>query len=159
MHALWHLHEIKIVHRDLKPENLLIDHKGYLRVIDFGFAKRLSENKLTHSFKGSPMYVAREVVLRNGHTFEVDYWSASVILYELYVGKVPFDCTNISSLFKDIVVGTIDFPILSNWDTNFIDFLISGFTKDPVERKKLMNKKSVKKMKLFASYDWDNLLT
>jgi serine/threonine protein kinase len=37
--ALEYLHSFKIVHRDLKPENLLLDKRGHIRLVDFGFAK------------------------------------------------------------------------------------------------------------------------
>ncbi len=38
--GLAHIHETGVVYRDLKPENIMLDEFGYLRIIDFGFAKR-----------------------------------------------------------------------------------------------------------------------
>jgi hypothetical protein len=39
--ALYHIHSRSIAYRDLKPENIMIDTQGYIRVIDFGFAKKI----------------------------------------------------------------------------------------------------------------------
>ena len=41
LHTFEYLHFLDIVYRDLKPENVLIDAKGYLKITDFGFAKRI----------------------------------------------------------------------------------------------------------------------
>lgn len=62
--AFRYLNSLGIVYRDLKLENLLIDRDGYLKVIDFGFAKVLREDA-TFTFCGTPdyMYAARQLRL------------------------------------------------------------------------------------------------
>jgi len=55
------------MHRDLKLENILLDEGGYLKIIDYGLAKTLSqaqgENNLTKTFCGTPEYLAPEMVM------------------------------------------------------------------------------------------------
>merc|ERR1719193_2764646 len=57
--GLEHIHSHKIIYRDLKPENLLISAKGYLKITDFGFAKKRNQST---SLCGTPDYLAPELI-------------------------------------------------------------------------------------------------
>ncbi|EAQ89731.1 hypothetical protein CHGG_06350 [Chaetomium globosum CBS 148.51] len=76
---LEHLHEHQggIAYRDMKPENLLLDGEGHIKLVDFGFAKRLGNNESGHPVEtytlcGTPEYLAPEVIHNKGHTTAVD---------------------------------------------------------------------------------------
>jgi protein kinase X len=58
--AFEYMHSKNIIYRDLKPENLLLDKRGYLKVTDFGFAKKIKDR--TWTLCGTPDYLAPEVV-------------------------------------------------------------------------------------------------
>ncbi|KAF2431023.1 Pkinase-domain-containing protein [Tothia fuscella] len=84
------LHEREgVAYRDLKPENILIDADGHLKLVDFGFAKKI-DNRETYTLCGTPEYLAPEVIRNTGHGCAVDWWAFGILVYEFLVGQPPF---------------------------------------------------------------------
>ncbi len=98
-----HIHKQGYVYRDLKPENLLIDREGYVRICDFGFAKKLKRGQKTQTLCGTPEYLAPELVLSRGHNSAVDHWALGILIYELLCGCTPFVDPDQSRIFVKIV--------------------------------------------------------
>ena len=88
MLAVQYLHERKFVYRDIKPENIMVLENGFIKLIDFGTAKAINDK--TKTIIGTPHYMAPEVILGEGYSFKVDFWSIGVCMYEFMCGGVPF---------------------------------------------------------------------
>lgn len=103
--AFDHLHEKNMIFRDLKPENLMLNDRGYIKVVDFGFAKVLERPNKTWTFAGTPEYIAPEILLNKGHDRAVDYWELGILIYELLVGKPPFTGKDRMKMYNQILRG------------------------------------------------------
>ncbi|NWY92757.1 ULK3 kinase, partial [Loxia curvirostra] len=128
--ALKFLHDRNISHLDLKPQNILlstpenpqlklagqgIPFQGLgggksllpaspraLCPADFGFAQYMSPWDEKHVLRGSPLYMAPEMVCRQHYDARVDLWSVGVILYEALFGKPPFASRSFAELEEKI---------------------------------------------------------
>ena len=108
--ALEHIHHLGFAYRDLKSENMLFDSKGYIKVVDFGFAKSVPFfNKTgevqyrTFTLCGTPDYMAPEVVLTQGHDKSADYWALGCLCYEMLKASTPFESMSQKRTFEKIV--------------------------------------------------------
>jgi serine/threonine-protein kinase len=94
-------HEQGIIHRDIKPQNVLIDHKGEVKLMDFGIA-RVAEAKegMTQAglIVGTPHYMSPEQV--QGKTLDPrsDVYSMGVLMYEMVVGVKPFNAPSLTAV-------------------------------------------------------------
>ncbi|KAF2184055.1 Pkinase-domain-containing protein [Zopfia rhizophila CBS 207.26] len=151
------LHEKEgVAYRDLKPENILIDAEGHLKLVDFGFAKKV-ENRETYTLCGTPEYLAPEVIRNTGHGTAVDWWAFGILVYEFLVGQPPFWDQNPMKIYEQIVEGRVRFPSAMSPEARD---LISGLcTVDTSKR--LGNIKggagAVKAHPWFRHIDWEAL--
>ena len=90
--VLGYLHSLNIIYRDIKLENLLLDRKGHLKIVDFGFSKQVKDK--TRTLCGTPEYIAPEIILNMGYGMSVDWWALGVLVFEMVVGNPPFQDRN-----------------------------------------------------------------
>ncbi|KAI0488812.1 hypothetical protein KFK09_028651 [Dendrobium nobile] len=131
--ALYYLHSNRIIHRDMKPQNILIGAGSIVKLCDFGFARAMSANTVVlRSIKGTPLYMAPELVREQPYNHTADLWSLGVILYELFVGQPPFYTNSVYALIRQIVKDPVKFP--EDMSSHFRSFLKGLLNKVPEKR-------------------------
>ncbi|KAG7465406.1 cGMP-dependent kinase 2 [Solea senegalensis] len=157
--AFDYLHRKGVLYRDLKPENLMLDTDGYIKLVDFGFAKKIRCGQKTWTFCGTPEYVAPEIILNQGHSLSVDFWSLGILVFELLTGSPPFCGTDQMMTYTFILKGIekMDFP---RKITKRPEDLIRKLCRpNPSER--LGNLKNgitdIKKHRWFNGFNWEGL--
>jgi serine/threonine protein kinase len=157
--SLEYIHTNNILHRDLKPENLVFDHKGYLKLTDFGIAKiyRKENNKDT---SGTPGYMAPEVMNAQNHTIAVDYFALGVIGYELMMRKRPYLGKSRKEIKEKIMSHQVQVKknmVPQGWSFESADFINRLLQRKPANRLGLRGPTEVKEHPWFKGYDWKNL--
>jgi calcium-dependent protein kinase len=105
--GIQYLHGQRIAHRDLKPDNFLFLDKSAgspLKIIDFGMSKVVAKGTYLTKFRGTPYYVAPEV-LRGRYSEHCDIWSFGVIMFVCIFGFPPFHGSDNDVIFEKIQQG------------------------------------------------------
>jgi calcium-dependent protein kinase len=105
--GLKYMHDRKIAHCDLKPDNFLFLTSAAdspLKIIDFGMSKHVQRRKYLTSFRGTPYYVAPEV-LEGKYAEHCDIWSFGVVMFVMLFGFPPFHANSDEEIFKKIKAG------------------------------------------------------
>ncbi|KAK1316992.1 Mitogen-activated protein kinase kinase kinase NPK1 [Acorus calamus] len=138
MHGLEYLHRNGIIHRDIKGANILVDNKGCIKLADFGASKQVVELATVSgakSMKGTPYWMAPEVILQTGHSFSADIWSVGCTVIEMATGKPPWSqqYQEVAALFH---IGTTKShpPIPEHLSEEAKDFLLKCLQKEPNSR-------------------------
>ena len=141
--AFKYIHGLKIIHRDIKLDNILLNFdneedkenlnmmKATAKIIDFGFACRISKSGLQYSTLGSPINMD-PIILKKlnstgrksrqlGYDQKADIWSLGTICYEMLIGKSAFDAEDMDELVSKIEDGTYTVP--TNLSREVISFL------------------------------------
>ena len=149
-----HLHARDIVYRDLKPENLMVDYRGFLKLIDFGSAKVVTDR--THTILGTPQFMAPEIVLGKAYSSAADLWSLGVVLYDLLCGGVPWGegQEDVFLVFQQVLSAPLTFPDFVSQDSPARSLITQLLTRDPKARASLQE---VKNHEFMTGVDYESL--
>ncbi|WCJ31081.1 mitogen-activated protein kinase kinase kinase 5 [Euphorbia peplus] len=137
--GLAYLHSMKTIHRDIKGANLLVDASGVVKLADFGMSKLITGQAAELSLKGSPYWMAPElmqaVMQKDTHSdlaLAVDIWSLGCTIIEMFTGKPPWsDFEGAAAMFK-VLKDTP--PVPEALSPEGRDFLSRCFKRNPAER-------------------------
>ena len=144
--ALKYLHNNHILHRDLKLDNILVKFendedkdnlnmlKSTVKIIDFGFARKLEPGDLAYSTLGSPINMD-PIILKKlnkmgnykeyGYDEKADIWSLGTLCYEMLIGKCTFDAESMKELVKKVEKGDYNLPTtISKEAVSFINGML-----------------------------------
>ncbi|XP_020580434.1 mitogen-activated protein kinase kinase kinase 3 [Phalaenopsis equestris] len=133
--GLAYLHGRNTVHRDIKGANILVDPNGEVKLADFGMAKHISSYTSIRSFKGSPYWMAPEVIMNgNGYNLSVDIWSLGCTVLEMATSKPPWSqFEGVAAIFK--IGNSKDIPdIPEHLSSVAKSFIMSCLRRDPSAR-------------------------
>ncbi|KAJ1846105.1 Serine/threonine-protein kinase 36 [Coemansia sp. RSA 2611] len=111
--GLYYLHKNAVLHHDIKLANALVGADNRVKWCDLGLATQLTKDGkpiYVHALKGTPLYMAPEILRKSRYTYRADFWSLGVVIYELYVGKTPFRTDSLADLKHNIMEEDIVWP-------------------------------------------------
>ncbi|XP_022772825.1 mitogen-activated protein kinase kinase kinase 5-like isoform X2 [Durio zibethinus] len=137
--GLAYLHSSKTIHRDIKGANLLVDANGVVKLADFGMAKHLTALSYELSLKGSPYWMAPEVIKavmqkdsNPNLALAVDIWSLGCTVIEMFNGKPPWSGLEGPQAMFKVLNKTPPMPEALSPEGK--DFLRCCFQRNPAER-------------------------
>lgn len=135
--GLEYLHQRSIMHRDIKGANILVD-KHKVKLADFGASKKIEDlatmNSGCKSIRGTPYWMAPEVIKQTGHGRPADIWSVGCTVIEMATGKPPWsNYAPVAAMFQ-IASSKSPPPIPDSLSPEAKDFLALCFNRVPKER-------------------------
>ncbi|KNC56439.1 STE/STE11 protein kinase [Thecamonas trahens ATCC 50062] len=138
LRGLDYLHTNSIMHRDIKGANILVDKTGTVKVADFGASRMVAEiqsiSEDCHSFRGTPYWMAPEVIAQNGYGFKADIWSLGATVIEMADGRPPFSELNPLTALFHIAKDSTPIPVPDSLVASARDFVLKCMNRNPSDR-------------------------
>lgn len=134
----------------------MIADDGYLKLIDYGFAKVVK--KRTYTICGTPEYIAPEILLNSGHSKPVDWWTFGILSYEMHAGHAPFVDDDPMNIYKKIINTKPKYP--EGFDSKLKSMIKHLLRRDLSKRfgNMVNGVKDIKEHRFFQSLDWVQLV-
>jgi mitogen-activated protein kinase kinase 1 len=135
-------HDRHIIHRDLKPSNLLINHRGEVKITDFGVSTVMTNTAgLANTFVGTYNYMSPERIVGNKYGNKSDIWSLGLVVLECATGKFPYAPPNQEETWTsvfELMEAIVDQPPPAlpsgNFSPELSSFISTCLQKDPNSR-------------------------
>lgn len=129
-------HEKHIIHRDLKPSNILINHRGEVKISDFGVSAILeSSSSQRDTFIGTHNYMSPERISGPNHSYPSDIWSLGIVLLECATGQFPYPpVNNFFELLDAVVAKPAPQAPPDKFSEEFCSFISACLQKTPKDR-------------------------
>jgi hypothetical protein len=108
--ALEYAHENQVLHLDIKPDNILIDHKGHIKVTDFGLSELSGTAGFAEPQGGTIGYMPPEQLEQGEVDARTDLWALAILLYQLLTGTNPFLARTTSDSLECILNDPLPLP-------------------------------------------------
>lgn len=134
LRGLEYLHQKSIMHRDIKGANILVDKAGTVKLADFGASKKIEDLATVgsgcKSIRGTPYWMAPEVIKQTGHGRPADIWSVGCTVIEMATGKPPWSnyAAPVAAMFQ-IASSKDPPPIPEHLSREAKDFLLLCFNR------------------------------
>jgi len=139
--GLKYLHEQRVIHRDIKAANILVDDRGTIKLADFGSSKRLDSmgmiNNGNLSLRGTPYFMAPEVIMQIGHGQKADIWSVGCTILQMVTGQPPWKNLRLgtpAALMFHIANAQSPPPMPSMLSIELNNLLLATFSRDTNRR-------------------------
>lgn len=168
--AVEELHSHNIIHRDVKPGNFLVSNDGHIVLADFGMSRDFNAEPAHHvrnalrasPFEsvmecGTPYYMSPDVWQGKPYSFEADLWAIAVCIYELFLGRLPFNmevCYDHEDIKAFVCEVDFTFGFFDHIGMDLWDILDKMFRKDRNFRPTI---DKLKRHEFFNGIDWDSL--
>jgi serine/threonine protein kinase len=138
--ALSYAHKRGIVHRDIKPSNVILSTDEQIYLTDFGLARiaQINTSTLTSDqIIGTPQYISPEQAMsKSDLDFRTDIYSLCVMMYEMTVGRVPYNADTPFAVIHDHIYTPLPLPrkVNPNIPESLERVLLKGLAKKPEDR-------------------------
>ncbi|XP_027066502.1 mitogen-activated protein kinase kinase 6 [Coffea eugenioides] len=156
-------HERHVIHRDIKPSNLLVNHKGEVKITDFGVSAMLASSMgQRDTFVGTYNYMAPERISGSTYDYKSDIWSLGMVTLECAIGRFPYiqsedqqGWPSFYELLEAIVGGSPPSAPPDQFSPEFCSFISACIQKDPRDRSSSLDLLNHPFLKKFEDKDID----
>ncbi|KAH7511503.1 hypothetical protein ACOSP7_015120 [Xanthoceras sorbifolium] len=156
-------HEKHIIHRDMKPSNLLINHRGEVKITDFGVSAIMaSTSGQANTFVGTYTYMSPERISGSKYSYKSDIWSLGLVLLECATGQFPYSppeqeegWTNFYELMEAVVDQPPPSAPSDQFSPEFCSFISACLQKEPKDRHSAQELLTLPFMNMYEDLDVD----